>query len=127
MQLSTGSGGNIEAIETFCVHTTGGARFNLRANSLHGNGAFTLRGNAGIDSVNYQIYARKNTPPTGPEIQLQEGSIHTANQWAGHLQDGCNSGANNNMRIRVHIPQSELTGLEDSTYTDTVTLTVEPL
>ncbi|MGL6159375.1 hypothetical protein [Microbulbifer sp.] len=122
MTLTANPGGNTEDQQSFCVYTTGGISFDLRAESQNGNGAFILIGNAGIDSVDYQLRVESQTPPRRP-TWLNEGVSTTNGRWNGHQQDGCNSG--DNMLLTIRIPQGELANAQDSTYTDTLTLTVE--
>ncbi|WP_323846711.1 hypothetical protein [Microbulbifer magnicolonia] len=106
--------------EDFCVFTQGGAAFGIKADSAAGNGSFQFQGQNTGDRITYNAEADTH-PPSAP-VTLNEG-VPTPAIWSGHIQQDCNNGSN--MRIVISLPTGALDNAEESTYTDTLTLTVE--
>ncbi|SFC63003.1 hypothetical protein SAMN05660479_02125 [Microbulbifer thermotolerans] len=122
MIITSNTSSNIDAEQSFCVYTSGGVGFNLRAESAHGNGNFVLRGQAGIDTINYEVQVQSLSPPLAT-TWLQEGVTATGGLWHGSNRENCADGEN--MLLNVHIPANGLVDPADSQYSDTLTLTVE--
>ncbi|QIL89874.1 hypothetical protein GNX18_09005 [Microbulbifer sp. SH-1] len=116
-------GEDIQASQTFCVFTTDAADFRLKADSLHGNASFQLKGISGDQTVEYDLRAWALIGPRR-RTNLHEGS-YTTTTWRGHAQQECNSGSEENMLLELTIPASRLQNLQAHSYQDTLTLTVE--
>lgn len=113
--------GEMAKDEDFCVFTQGGAPFGIKADSAVGSdGSFQLGGRITGDRITYHVEA--NTSPPSAPMMLTEG-VPTAPIWSGHTQLDCGGGSN--MRITVTLPPGALDNAVESTYTDTLTITVE--
>ncbi|MBB3061903.1 hypothetical protein [Microbulbifer rhizosphaerae] len=119
MAIDANLTGLTEAQQTFCVYSQGGAPFGIAAGSANGNGSFLLTGN--VDQIEYETWM-ESLSSGGPE-QLTEGQP-SALSWSGSLWDEC-TGSGENMQISIRIQQSAITDAMESSYTDTLTLTVE--
>ncbi|MCX2780140.1 hypothetical protein [Microbulbifer thermotolerans] len=122
MEITPSTSGNTDAEQNFCVYTSGGANFDLRAQSTQGSGEFTLRGSSGMDTINYKVHVKSLQPPVAA-VWLQEGIATTGGRWQGSSQENCADGEN--MQLLVRIPTNEIADPIDSRYSDTLTLTVE--
>ncbi|WP_308368400.1 MULTISPECIES: hypothetical protein [unclassified Microbulbifer] len=119
MAIDANPTGLTEALQTFCVYSQGGAPFGITAGSGNGNGSFLLARN--VDQIEYETWM-ESLSSAGQE-QLTEGQP-SALSWPGSLWDGC-TGSGENMQISIRIQQSAIADAMESSYTDTLTLTVE--
>lgn len=114
----------LSATQQFCVFTTQGVAFGVRADSLHGSGSFVLAGSGGSgDTVVYQVSAGE---VSGGLIALTEevSSLDQGIAWPGSSSETCATGGEN-MQLRIDISPDEIDGALETTYTDTLTLVVE--
>lgn len=119
MAIDANPSGLTEAQQTFCVYSQGGAPFGITAASGNGNSSFLLAGN--VDQVQYETWVESLS--AGGIEQLAEGQPSNLS-WPGSLWDGC-SGSGENMQISIRIQQNALANAVETSYTDTLTLTVE--
>ncbi|MFC6634820.1 hypothetical protein [Microbulbifer taiwanensis] len=116
MEIAANLTGLSQGQQYFCVYSQGAQPFGITAHSGTGSGTFLL---AGIDTVEYETWIADSLG--GSPEQLSEG-IPSILSWAGHLQDDCPGGEN--MLLDIRIQQSALMNIMDTSYTDTLTLTV---
>ena len=116
-----GSGsGDITANQTFCVFTTDSAEFNIRGDSLNGDGTFLLRGQSVTEEViPYSVQVQRLGNTRRPR-NLTEGQV--ARRWPGSNQENC--GGQENMQIEIGIDRSDIGNPTDTLYQDVLTLTV---
>lgn len=112
------------ATQNFCVFTSAGLDFGIRAESLNGSGEFLLLGTGGTgDTVVYAVNSGEVNSPLTP---LTEG-LTTLDQgitWPGNPSQDCVTGGEN-MQLQISIDPAALSNARESQYTDTITLTVE--
>lgn len=112
------------ATQTFCVFTSAGLDFGIRADSQNGTGEFLLLGTGGTgDTVNYQVSTGEVSSAL---VTLTEG-VSTLNQgitWAGNPSADCATGGEN-MQLEISLDPAAINNAVETNYTDTITLTVE--
>ncbi|WP_193165101.1 hypothetical protein [Microbulbifer hainanensis] len=119
LPLTASGSGDVQNSEDFCVYSALGAQFRLTADSQNGSGNFILRG---PEDLSYS--ATVSDIASGSSESLSDG-IPSSNTWSGHASSDCNQYLENNMRITIVVPQTELQRATGANYTDTLTLTVE--
>lgn len=119
MALTANAGSGAEASQTFCVRASGGALFRISADSASGNGQFLLQG---IDQVEYSTTVEHL--PSGQGEELTEGLV-SSNNWPSYVDEDCQNLGQENMQITVRVAPEALGTAQDTSYTDTLTLTVE--
>ncbi|MCQ3828339.1 hypothetical protein HXX02_02665 [Microbulbifer elongatus] len=122
MQLIS-TGEDIDASQRFCVYTSDGSEFRIKADSQYGSGTFALKSQTSTQTIEYDL---RTWALIGPRrrARLDEG-VFTRNTWHGHPQKACNAGADENMLLELRIPSDRLQLLDSTSYHDTLTLTVE--
>jgi hypothetical protein len=113
-----GAGAYINS-QNFCVYTTSGALYRITADSQNGSGNFLLQGTT--QSLQYEAVV---SATAGNSEALQEAVI-SSNTWQGHPQADCNGYAEENMHIDIRVPPAEIGAATETSYSDTLTLTVE--
>ncbi|WP_237063486.1 hypothetical protein [Microbulbifer zhoushanensis] len=106
--------------QAFCVTTSAGLDFNIRADSDTGSGSFILEGLGVGDRIEYRVAAGS---VGGSPVDLVEG-IPSAAQWPGDPLDNCGSGGEN-MQLVIAVDSSALESAVETAYTDKLTITVE--
>lgn len=120
MVLDGSGSGDISAEQTFCVFTTDSAEFNIRGDSLNGDGGFWLRGETiNDDVIPYEVSVEHVGNPRRPK-SLREGRV--ARKWPGANQENC--GGQENMKILVAVNRADMGDPRDARYQDILTLTV---
>ncbi|MEW5249320.1 hypothetical protein [Microbulbifer sp. 2201CG32-9] len=129
MDLTAGGIDAVESSQDICVYGTpflfgvfpagGSALFRITADSQNGNGEFILRG---VDDLSYEIAVMSIAD--GFSETLREGVVSNT-RWRGHGEEDCAGYSEENLRITVRVPRSQLETANGNSYTDTVTLTVE--
>lgn len=119
MVLSPSPGSGASGSQIFCVDSSGGALFRLTADSGNGSGQFLLQG---ADQLQYS--AEVEHLPSGRREDLPEGQV-SSSTWPGHASSQCQNLAQENMQITIRVDQAELGEAQGTSYTDTLTLTVE--
>lgn len=131
LDATTSSLGTVEASQEFCVYGTpletflwwtwtyDSSLFRVTADSQNGNGSFILRG---INDLEYEIEIA--SVDDGFSENLREGTPSNT-RWRGHGDLSCANYSDENMRITIRVPQEQLESAIGSSYTDTLTLTVE--
>ena len=131
MNLTAGGSQAAEASQDFCVYGSSllfgvlpwsdSALFRVTASSLNGKGtgSFILHG---VDDLTYEVELASTAD--GYSESLQEG-VTSNTRWRGHGEVDCANYTEENMRITVRVPKSQLDGANGTTYTDILTLTVE--
>lgn len=120
MAITANPSGLTEAQQEFCVYSQGGASFGITATSVNGSGSFLLAGN--LDQIEYETWVQSLT--VGGLLQLTEGQP-TSQLWPGTLWDQCTGGSGENMQLSIRIQPAALANALESSYSDTLTLTVE--
>ncbi|KUJ83333.1 hypothetical protein AWR36_005575 [Microbulbifer flavimaris] len=116
--VADGTGAYLDS-QQFCVYTTSGALYRITADSQNGSGNFLLQGTT--QSLQYETVV---SALAGSSEALQEAVI-SSNTWLGHPQPDCNGYAEENMRIDIRVPPAEIGSATETSYSDTLTLTVE--
>ena len=112
------------ATQTFCVFTSAGLDFGIRAESLNGSGEFLLLGTAGTgDTVSYEVSSGEVNGALAPLAEGQ-ATLDQGTTWPGNPSQDCVSGGEN-MQLQIAIDPAALNNARESQYTDTITLTVE--
>jgi len=120
MYLDGSGTGNISAEQTFCVFTTDSAEFNIRGDSLNGDGTFLLRGETMTDEViPYSVQVERIGNQRRPR-NLTEGQV--ARKWPGSSQQDC--GGQENMRINIDVDRRDMGNPTDTLFRDVLTLIV---
>ncbi|WP_237057912.1 hypothetical protein [Microbulbifer sediminum] len=107
-------------MQTFCVSTSAGMGFNIRADSETGAGRFALLGPGTGDIIDYRVAAGA---ASGITEDLVEG-LSSATHWPGDPLDNCASGGEN-MQLLISVDTSALERAVETSYADKLTLTVE--
>lgn len=116
--LADGTGAYSDSQE-FCVYASSGALFRITADSQTGTGIFQLQGVA--ESLQYETVVSNLT---GNSETLAEAVI-SSSTWQGNPEVDCNSYSEENMRIDIRVPPAEINSASETSYSDTLTLTVE--
>ncbi|GMG87309.1 hypothetical protein [Biformimicrobium ophioploci] len=119
MNLTANIAADTSASQDFCVYHLTGANFKITGDSSNGNGSFLLQA---TDQIPYQVTVEDVA--AGAAEQLSEGMISTAS-WPGSTSKECVTGGEN-MRLTIRVLLADVQAAQDSSYTDTLTLTVEP-
>ncbi|WP_237067251.1 hypothetical protein [Microbulbifer guangxiensis] len=112
-----GNGAYVDS-QSFCVYTTARTLYRITADSQAGSGAFLLQGAA--ENLQYETVVSSG----GRTESLREAVI-SSNTWRGHPQVDCNSYSEENMRIDIRVPPARIGAATETSYSDTLTLTVE--
>jgi len=110
--------------DDFCVFTQGGVSFLIKATSETGGGSgpFKLQESPLVvsgDEIEYLVDVEKL--PSGPSIPLIQGQSES--MGAGATSEDCST--SNNMRVNISLPAGAIDNAKTTSYTDTLTLTVE--
>lgn len=119
MNLTANIAADTSASQDFCVYHLTGANFRITGDSTNGTGSFLLQA---ADQIPYQVTIEDVA--AGTAEQLSEGTISTAS-WPGSTSKECVTGGEN-MRLTIRVLLADVQTAQDSSYTDTLTLTVEP-
>lgn len=116
-------GGDLTGDLSFCVYSNSvGSPYDVKADSANGTGAFLL--SSGTDTLNYLVDFNDAGTFTAAAANLVENT-YTAGSYAGESSGNCLA---DNASIRVTIPEvGNLESALPGSYTDTLTLTVQPM
>ena len=112
------------ATQSFCVFTSAGLEFGIRAESMNGNGEFLLLGTGGTgDTVVYAVDSGEVNSTLAPLTEGQT-TLDQGLTWPGNPSQDCVTDGEN-MQLQISIDPAALNNARESQYTDTITLTVE--
>ena len=116
-----GGAGDLETTQNFCVFRNGSGGFSLQATGEHNSGGrFHLSNNT--ETIPYDVSFRGSGSwySSTPGVSLSSA----ATNFKGNSTRDCGGGTSHSMRVTVD--ENELKGAVAGTYTDTITLLVQP-
>ncbi|KEQ19382.1 hypothetical protein GZ78_05325 [Endozoicomonas numazuensis] len=125
VELNFDGENSIQSIDqSYCVYNLGAGAFQLKGESVHGQGVFALRN--GNNLIGYGIETTSSNSGNNSWVELIESTFVSANSWSGDTSHHC-QGSMGNMKFRINIPEQNMSGKPSGIYRDTVQLTVVPL